>query len=133
MPKLLPIRHWCVAGFRYLSSNDKFRVLSRSCHLKLGSLPPHAFRVMRHWRSSRTRPQISVIIQATSATCRPAPRTSAKYSFNGTEAPDQNCKSDHFITSSIKLLCGRFSLAITYGSVITADALNVFIPSQSRD
>ena len=92
MSKPLLVRHWCVAGFRFISSNDKSRVLYR-CRLQLGSLSPHTFRVMRQRRSSRTRPQISVSIQATLATCRPAPRTNAKYSSNGTEAPDRNCKS----------------------------------------
>ena len=91
MSKLLPVRHWCVARLRYLSSSDKSCVLSR-CRLQIGSLPPRTFRAMRHRRSSRTRPQVSVIIQAT-LVCRPAPRTNAKCSSNGTEAPDQNCKS----------------------------------------
>jgi hypothetical protein len=107
--------------------------------LSLGSRPSPTSRVMphRHSLKLKRRPQIiSLVFRSTQVICLPTPRMSAKCSSNGTGPPDQSCG---LTVHPFQLFVGdrvlNFELvlkAITYGYVITVDALNVSTPSRSR-
>ena len=98
--------------------------------LSSGSHLLHTLSVMHYRRLPRIHFLISVTVQTTPVTCQPAPRTSAKCSSNGTGPLDRNCQLPPTFLPTFDL---TFCLAITYGFVITADALNVSTPSRNSD